>query len=176
MIQLLADLQTLKSFLIRLNFKLNTTIRFWKELLYIFIDATKYLSKNLNLIPQIGPQKLISQLSTEIDFSIELSDKTALVLSYGIEKVLGNSSTDIGDSPEATSTNNFFERLGLENFYRYTNYRNQKNTLFGFGLDYKIGQNAMVFFRHNQYRYFDPNFIENHLKGRESILELKINF
>ena len=43
-------------------------------------------------------------------------------------------------------------------------------------LDYKIGQNAMVFFRHNQYRYFDPNFIENHLKGWESMLELKINF
>ena len=53
---------------------------------------------------------------------------------------------------------------------------NQKNTLLGFGLDYKIGQNAMVFYRYNQYRYFDPNFIENHLKGWEMILELKINF
>jgi hypothetical protein len=25
-------------------------------------------------------------------------------------------------------------------------------------------------------RYFDPNFIENHLKGWETMLELKINF
>ena len=54
--------------------------------------------------------------------------------------------------------------------------RNQKNTLFGLGFDYMIGPNAMIFFRHNRYRYFDPNFIENHLKGWETMLELKIKF
>ena len=132
--------------------------------------------KELKPLPQIGNQALISQLSEEIDLSIEMNEKTALVLSYGIEKILGNSSTDLGDNPESTTTNTFFESLGLENFYRNTNYRNQKNTLLGFGLDYKIGNNAMVFYRYNQYRYFDPNFIENHLKGWEMILELKINF
>ena len=144
---------------------------------YIFsLMRLNTCQKNINLMPKIGSQTLISQISTEMDFSVEMNEKTALVLSYGIEKILGNASTDIGDSPQATSTNTFFESLGLENLYRYTNSRNQKNTLFGFGLDYKIGQNAMVFFRHNQYRYFDPNFIENHLKGWESMLELKINF
>jgi len=132
--------------------------------------------KELKLLPQIGNQTLISQLSEEIDLSIEMNDKTALVLSYGIEKILGNSSTDLGDNPESTTTNTFFESLGLENLYRNTNYRNQKNTLLGIGFDYKIGNNAMVFYRYNQYRYFDPNFIENHLKGWEMILELKINF
>ena len=98
------------------------------------------------------------------------------MFSYGIEKIIGNTSTDLGDNPDATPTNIFFERLGWENLYRYTNSRNQKNTLLGVGLDYKIGQNVMVFFRYNQYRYFDPNFIENHLKGWETMLELKINF
>ena len=132
--------------------------------------------KSIKTLPQIGNQALISQLSKEVDLSVELNDKTSIVLSYGIEKILGNTSTDIGDNPEATSTNILFERLGLENLYRYTNSRNQKNTLYGLGLDYKIGQNAMIFFRYNQYRYFDPNFIENHLKGWETILELKINF
>ena len=63
--------------------------------------------QKISVFPQIGSQALISQLSEEIDFSIELNEKSALVLSYGIEKVLGNSSTDIGDSPEATSTNTF---------------------------------------------------------------------
>ena len=134
------------------------------------------LQKNLKIFPQIGSQTLISQLSEEIDFSVELNEKAAFVLSYGIEKILGNSSTDIGESEDATVTNTFFERVGLENLYRYTNSRNQKNTLFGIGLDYKIGQNAMIFYRYNRYRYFDPNFIKNHLKGWEMMLELKINF
>ena len=119
---------------------------------------------------------LFSQFSEEIDFSIELTEKAALVLSYGIEKILGNTYTDKGDSEKSSSSNVFFEKLGFENLYRYTNYRNQKNTLLGFGLDYKISHNAMVFYRYNKYRYFDPNFIENHLKGWEMILELKINF
>ena len=132
--------------------------------------------RNLKILPQIGNQAFISQFSEEIDFSIELNEKAALVLSHGIEKILGNTYTDKGDSEKSSSSNVFFEKLGFENLYRYTNYRNQKNTLLGFGLDYKIGHNAMVFYRYNKYRYFDPNFIENHLKGWEMILELKINF
>ncbi len=166
-----------KKFFNTIEFQAKYNNKIFGKNYYIF-SLTRFntCQKDLQLLPQVGSQTLISQLSEEIDFSIELNEKTALVLSYGIEKILGNSSTDIGDSPEATATNTLFESLGLENLYRYTNSRNQKNTLIGFGLDYKIGQNAMVFYRYNQYRYFDPNFIENHLKGWEMILELKINF
>ena len=144
---------------------------------YIFsLTRLNSCQKNLNILPQVGEQALISQLSEEIDLSVDMSKNTTLVFSYGIEKILGNASTDIGDSQEATATNTFFEKLGLDNLFRYTNARNQKNRFFGFGLDYQIGQNAMIFLRHNRYRYFDPNFIENHLKGWETMLELKINF
>ena len=124
----------------------------------------------------MGSEVLITQLSQEVDLSYEITDKAALVLTYGIEKVMGNEYTDIGDNPDSTATNSFLESLGLENLFRYTNSRNQKNTLFGLGLDYKIGNDAMLFYRYNRYRYFDPNFIENHLKGWEMMLELKINF
>ncbi len=170
-------LANFKKFFNTIEFQAKYNNKIFGKNYYIFsLTRINSCQKNLKALPQIGEQALISQLSEEIDFSIELSENTVLALSYGIEKILGNASTDIGDSPEATSTNSFFERLGLENLYRYTNARNQKNTFFGFGLDYKIGQNAMVFFRHNRYRYFDPNFIENHLKGWETMLELKINF
>ena len=40
----------------------------------------------------------------------------------------------------------------------------------------QINDNVFLFLRSTQYRYFDPNFIENHLKGFETMLELKINF
>tara|TARA_B100000963_G_scaffold93023_1_gene80109 strand:+ start:3292 stop:5187 length:1896 start_codon:yes stop_codon:yes gene_type:complete len=160
---------------IELQAKYNDKI-FGKNYYLFFLTRLNSCQKSIKTLPQIGNQALISQLSEEVDLSVELNDRTSIVLSYGIEKILGNTSTDIGDNPEVTSTNILFERLGLENLYRYTNSRNQKNTLYGLGLDYKIGQNAMIFFRYNQYRYFDPNFIENHLKGWETILELKINF
>jgi len=172
-----SGLANFKKFYNTIEFQAKYNNKIFGKNYYIFsLTRLNTCQKDLKFLPQTGSQALISQLSEEIDFSIELNEKAALVLSYGIEKVLGNASTDIGDSPEATATNTFFESLGLENLYRYTNSRNQKNTLLGFGLDYKIGQNAMVFYRYNQYRYFDPNFIENHLKGWEMILELKINF
>ena len=170
-------LANFKKFFNTIEFQAKYNNKIFGKNYYIFsLTRLNSCQKNLNALPQIGEQALISQLSEEIDLSIELSENTVLALSYGIEKILGNTSTDIGDSPEATSTNSFFERLGFDNLFRYTNARNQKNTFFGFGLDYKIGQNAMVFLRHNRYRYFDPNFIENHLKGWETMLELKINF
>ena len=172
-----SGLANFKKFFNTIEFQAKYNNKIFGKNYYIFsLTRLNSCQKDLEALPQVGSQALISQLSEEIDFSIELSEKAALVLSYGIEKILGNASTDIGDSPEATATNTFFERLGLENLYRYTNARNQKNTLFGFGLDYKIGNNAMLFYRYNQYRYFDPNFIENHLKGWEMMLELKINF
>ena len=171
-----SGLANFKKFFNTIEFQAKYNNKIFGKNYYIFsLTRLNSCQKDLMAVPQVGDQALISQLSEEIDFSIEMSEKSALVLSYGVEKILGNSSTDIGDSPEATSTNTFFERFGLEKLYRYTNSRNQKNTLFGFGLDYKIGQNAMIFFRYNQYRYFDPNFIENHLKGWETMLELKIN-
>ncbi|MFL2563598.1 MAG: hypothetical protein ACJ0QR_00045 [Flavobacteriales bacterium] len=170
-------LANFKKFFNTIEFQAKYNNKIFGKNYYIFsLTRLNSCQKNLKALPQLGEQALISQLSEEIDISIDMSTNTTLVLSYGIEKILGNASTDIGDSQEATATNTFFERLGLENLFRYTNARNQKNTFFGFGLDYKIGQNAMVFFRHNRYRYFDPNFIENHLKGWETMLELKINF
>ena len=167
----------LKKFFNTIEFQAKYNNKVFGKNYYIFsLTRLNSCQKDLKLLPQVGSQALISQLSEEIDFSIELSEKAALVLSCGIEKILGNASTDIGDSPDSTVTNTFFERLGLKNLYRYTNSRNQKNTLLGFGLDYKIGHNVMLFYRYNRYRYFDPNFIENHLKGWEMMLELKINF
>jgi hypothetical protein len=172
-----SGLASFKKFFNTIEFQAKYNNKIFGRNYYIFsLTRLNTCQKDLKILPRIGSQTLISQLSQEIDFSIELNEKATLVLSYGLEKILGNSSTDIGDNPEATSTNTFFESLGLENLYRYTNSRNQTNTLFGFGLDYKLGDNAMLFYRYNQYQYIDPNFIENHLKGWEMILELKINF
>ena len=172
-----SGLANFKKFFNTIEFQAKYNNKIFGKNYYIFsLTRLNTCQKELKLLSQMGNQTLISQLSEEIDLSIEMNEKTALVLSYGIEKILGNSSTDLGDNTESTTTNTFFESLGLESFYRNTNYRNQKNTLLGIGFDYKIGNNAMVFYRYNQYRYFDPNFIENHLNGWELILELKINF
>lgn len=170
-------LANFKKFFNTIEFQVKYNNKIFGKNYYIFsLTRLNTCQKDLNILPQMGSRAVISQLSQEIDLSFEVSEKAALILTYGIEKVLGNAYTDIGDNLDPTATNSFFERLGLDNLFRYTNTRNQKNTLFGFGIDYKIGNDAMLFYRYNRYQYFDPNFIENHLKGWEMMLELKINF
>ena len=170
-------LANFKKFFNTIEFQVKYNNNFLGKNYYIFsLTRLNTCQKNLNILPNMGSEVLITQLSQEVDLSYEITEKAALVLTCGIEKVMGNKYTDIGDNPDSTATNSFLESLGLENLFRYTNSRNQKNTLFGFGLDYKIGNDAMLFYRYNRYRYFDPNFIENHLNGWEMMLELKINF
>ena len=160
---------------LELQAKYNNSL-FGKNYYLFSLTRLNSCQNKVNALPQIGTQALISQLSQEIDFSIEIAKKTVFVLSCGIEKIIGNQQTEPGDAAQPSATNSFFEKLGWDKFYRYTKYRNQKNTLFGYGFDYKIEKNTFLFFRQSRYKYYDPNFIENHLKGWETTLELKIMF
>ena len=106
-----------KKFFNTVEFQVKYNNKIFGKNYYIFsLTRLNTSQKDFNIVPQIGTQTLISQLSEEIDFSIELNDKAAFVFSYGLEKVIGNSSTDLGDTGEATSTNTFFEKLGLDRF------------------------------------------------------------
>ena len=88
---------------------------------------------------------LISQISNELDLSFELNKNTYLVLNVGIERVIGNNQTEIGDNNSSLGSpinliHHFFNENSTRNFER-----NQRNTLFGCGIDFKIGENAMLF-------------------------------
>ena len=170
-------LANFKKFYNTIEFQAKYSSLMFSRKFYIFYLARfNSCQRKLYYIPQFNDKAIISQLSNEIDFSYEMNENAVLVLSYGIERILGNSYTDIGDNDEASSTNLLSEFLGIDKFYNVNRARNQRNRLIGIGLDYKIGENAMLFFRHNRYRYFDPNFVENHLQGTENMLELKITF
>ena len=168
---------TFKKYFNTIEFQAKYSNTLFGKNFYVFsLTRLNSCQRQLSVLPRLGSQALIQQVSQEIDLSFELTPKAVLVMSYGIEKILGNEFTDLGDAPDASSTNRFFESLGWERFYRFSRNRNQRNTMIGIGLDYKIAHNTMLFIRHNRYTYFDPNFIENHLKGGETMLELKITF
>ena len=153
-----------------------SNLLFGNKFYLFFLLRFNSCQKKLYSIPQYNDKALISQVSNEIDFSYELNNNTVLVVSYGIERVIGNSLTDIGDHSEPSSTNLLLDLIRVEKNHKVNRARNQRNRLIGVGIDYKIGENAMLFFRHNRYRYFDPNFVDNHLQGTENMLELKITF
>ena len=135
----LDGLANFKKFFNTIEFQTKYNNKIFGKNYYIFsLTRLNTCQDELKILPQIGSKTLISQYSEEIDFGIELNEKSTFVLSYGLEKILGNASTDIGDSPKASSTNTFFEKLGLKNFYRYSNSRNQKNTFLDLVLIIKL--------------------------------------
>ena len=144
---------------------------------YIFL-LTRFntCSKSFSPLPKYNLEMLISQLSNEIDLSLEINENTYMVLNIGIERIIGSNLTERGDNNSSLGSpinliHHFFNENSVRNFER-----NQRNSLIGCGIDYKIGDNAMLFLRQNFYKYYDPNFEFNNLKGTETMLELKFLF
>ena len=148
-----------------------------KKFYIFFLSRFNSCGRNLHYFPKYNLDVLISQISNQIDFNFEVSDNASIILNFGIERIIGNHITDLGDnthtsgSPVNMILNSLNSSNSIVNFAR-----NQRNRLIGMGLDYKIGKEAMIFFRHNLYGYHDPNFVLNNLKGSETMLELKILF
>ena len=160
---------------IELQAKYNGTLL--NHQFYIFL-LTRFntCSKSFSPLPKYNLEMLISQLSNEIDLSLEINENTYMVLNIGIERIIGNNLTERGDNNSSLGSpinliNHFFNENSVRNFER-----NQRNSLIGCGIDYKIGDNAMLFLRQNFYKYYDPNFLFNNLKGTETMLELKFLF
>ena len=109
-------LANFKKFFNTIEFQVKYNNNFLGKNYYIFsLTRLNTCQKDLNILPHMGSEVLITQLSQEVDLSYEITEKAALVLTYGIEKVMGNKYTDIGDNPDSTATNSFLESLGLEN-------------------------------------------------------------
>ena len=109
-------LANFKKFFNTIEFQVKYNNNFLGKNYYIFsLTRLNTCQKDLNILPNMGSEVLITQLSQEVDLSYEITEKAALVLTYGIEKVMGNKYTDIGDNPDSTATNSFLESLGLEN-------------------------------------------------------------
>ncbi len=140
---------------IELQTKYN--LKLFNRNIYLFtLTQINSCQKSLGAIPVFSDDAFINQSSLIVDMSCELNPKTSMVMSYGLERVKGNELTDLD------------EESGLP--------RDQSNRLLGVGVDYKVGDQAMIFVRQNFYKFSDPNFSYNQLQGTETMLELKINF
>ncbi len=140
---------------IELQTKYN--LKLFNRNIYLFtLTQINSCQKSFEFIPLFSDDAFINQSSLIVDMSCELNPKTSMVMSYGLERVKGNELTDLD------------EESGMP--------RDQSNRLLGVGVDYKVGDQAMIFLRQNFYKFSDPNFSYNQLQGTETMLELKINF
>ena len=91
--------QILKSILTTLNFQAKYNGSLFNHQFYIFL-LTRFnsCSNSFSYFPKYNLEMLISQLSNEIDLSLELNENTYMVLNVGIERIIGNNLTERGDN------------------------------------------------------------------------------
>ena len=131
---------------------------FERRNVYVFaLGRVNTCQPKFNAAPVLKDDALLRQYSTEVDVCFEWNSKALLVMNYGVERILGNQRTDLGDSGQYLA-------------------RNQTSRLMGWGMDLSLSERATLFLRHAHYRYVDPNFLENNLSGTESTLEIKVMF
>ena len=107
---------------------------------------------------------------------VEVTPKTVLLVHAAWERILGNHETDMGDAPEGSSTSVLRSVLGLERAEDVNEARNQRSSRMGVGLDVTLAPQMHLYLRHQWYRFVDPNFLDNKLRGTETMLELKMSF
>ena len=93
----------------------------------------------------LGREAVLSQFSQEFDASFSLSDDVILVLGYGIERVIGNEDTNLGDAGTTSPTSVLFDWLGAESSVSPKRPAQPAKPDVRFGLDMRVGDRAMLF-------------------------------
>ena len=131
--------------------------------------------RDWRLLPRHGNLVLIKQRCLQMDLGLELHPRLTVLGHAGLERVIGNNETAIGDSNNPSVSNNLWHRLtGAQ--VRQTMARNQTHHRLGLGMDMSLSDGTNLYIRHQCYGYKDPNFTLNQLSGTETMVELKLTF
>ena len=146
-----------------------------KEWMFMSLYRANSAQRDWRLLPGHGNLVLIKQRCLQMDLGLELHPRLTVLGHAGLERVIGNNETAIGDSNNPSVSNNLWHRLtGAQ--VRQTMARNQTHHRLGLGMDVSLSDGTNLYIRHQFYGYKDPNFTLNQLSGTETMVELKLTF
>ena len=146
-----------------------------KEWMFMSLYRANSAQRDWRLLPRHGNLVLIKQRCLQMDLGLELHPRLTVLGHAGLERVIGNNETAIGDSNNPSVSNNLWHRLtGAQ--VRQTMARNQTHHRLGLGMDMSLSDGTNLYIRHQCYGYKDPNFMLNQLSGTETMVELKLTF
>jgi hypothetical protein len=143
----------------------------------LFIFYTGYFNSvqpMFSLFNKFNDDAFLRVMTNEFDLYYNVIPKVMLVGYYGLERVMGNNATDINTS-NANATNTISnDKKHLSVVTKLP--RNQIGQGIGVGLDFDIGKDIGLYFRHRWMKYEDLNFGDDQYHGTESTIEIKATF
>lgn len=131
----------------------------------VFLDRPIYLfglfqaqsaSRMWSPIVIVNEDAYVRQYSSELEVYYALMQRCALSVYGGVERTLGNYTTDINEET--------FRPM------------NQYGKGYGIGCDIDLGKNARLYIRQRWFEFEDKSFELDHFKGKELSVELKAFF
>ena len=156
------------------DLQLKYKTRLFSKNLFLF-SLTNYNTAQdfFSILPVMNSTAFIRHFNQQFDACYELTNRTTLVLKYGIERVIGNKFTNVDDTDPYPNDITW----GVsEDYIPSYKPRDQFGNFIGFGFDIKLNEGAYLFLRHAAFHFYDKNFEATNIKGSESTIELKINF
>ncbi len=135
-----------------------------REFFAYYLASFNSVGNKFSMIPDFSDPYL-KIVSNEFECYYALFPKLLLSGYYGIERAIANDRTDA----------NTYNRDPLKDPPSYK-HRNQTGQGYGFGFDIAIGENAGLYFRQRWFSFRDKNFADDHFRGQEATVELKVMF
>ena len=131
--------------------------KFFNQKLYLFtLSKFSSVQKEKSSIPVFTDDAYVRQYSNELEAYYAMNSKLVFNGYVGIERTIANYDTE----------------TDLETMRP----RDQFGHGYGLGIDYTITKNTALFIRHRWFSFEDKSFEDDHFKGTETILELKLTF
>lgn len=117
-----------------------------------------------SLVPLFNKGSYLRSVYHEFDAILRANDLLSFSINYGLERIKGNRQTTLGDNNTG--------RLGDA----ANDPVNQRSSSIGLGLDLMVSKGTGLYVRHRFFSARDFSFINDHLDGHETTVELKVFF
>ncbi len=147
--------------------------KFLQKSFFIFYNGFfNSVQSSFSLFNKMNDDAYMRVYSNEFDVYYNIFSRFTLVGYYGVERAIGNRFTDLNTSnPNAVSKDRNKPLVAPTN-----NPRDQTGQGIGFGFDIDLGKNVGLYYRQRWFDYSDKNFADDHYKGQEATVELKLTF
>lgn len=149
--------------MLQFQFKQKFSFR-GKPIYLLYLASLGSATDGFSPLPTFSDKAFLRTHYHEADIIIGLNKNLSLCATYGLERIQGNQRLNRGDNKDGVLGSLANDPV------------NQTSNLIGLGLDLAVSKNTNLYIRHRRMKQQDKSFVQDHIEGTETTVELKLFF
>lgn len=149
--------------MLQFQFKQKFSFR-GKPIYLLYLASLGSATDGFSPFPTFSDKAFLRTHYHEADIIIGLNKNLSLCATYGLERIQGNQRLNRGDNKDGVLGSLANDPV------------NQTSNLIGLGLDLAVSKNTNLYIRHRRMKQQDKSFVQDHIEGTETTVELKLFF